>query len=609
MAEFGVRATELANPQGAGSAPIAPVQQPSVGAVDLSGLGNLFTGLVNKKTDEKPWMNMRNDYAKKATAIQEAVLTGQVDERRGYNQLKMLTTQYQRQGADFGSDYTKSIADTFTQLRLGTGIEELQDINKTDTKATVDSAEALRKAGVYIPPLAEQTQADKDFIVRQNAQLNNLNRIAEESQTAIDNRNKQNAADRSAQEFQWKQQDMQRQRDAQYALSNMKSDALGFIPNLISSLQKRGGTPQEKQQLFEQSIAGMTSLASNVLIADPGSLRNYQESLQGMIQLGRDMFDPSKDLKQLEDELKRRITTEQLMMTDDPTVLKASAVDKLLANSPAATMATAQAASRVLMDDLKKGTTANVVPSIVTNDQNTQRQTFRTIGTTISNAVSGRSGDPQADLNAAGKMASSTMKTVGMLNANSQVSLELTKDFIASSEFGELIKQGKFDPDAADQARPVFQSLYMEAFAERFKKDIVQPIGDVNYVNGKPDPAGATLGRIMDFKVNPDGSVKAVKLIDPELRITASPIYIDRQIREAQKMAQGLSQVLKASAHLDGRTDYSTYWEEYKPYLVPGLYPPPEFIERLKSEKGYIGTGSVLNPANYRKQNGTTGER
>lgn len=603
MAEFGVRATELSNPQGAGSAPIAPVQQPSFQGVDLSGLGNLFSG-IGKADKSKPWMALRNDYAKKLTGIQEAALSGGIDERRAYNQMKLLTVQYQRQGADFGTEYTKSISDTFTQLRLGTGIEELQDINKADTKSQVDAAEGLRKAGVFVPPLAEQNASDRDFIVRQETQLNNLNRIADDTQKALDARNKASAEDRATQEFNWKQHDMRLKTDAQNAVNGMKNDALGYLPTLIENIKKRGGTPQEQSMLFERSIAGMTNAASGVLAGDPASLKSYQDSLQGLVSLGRDMFDPSKNLKQLEDELKRRITVSQLTMTEDPTILRAAGVDKLLANSPAATMATAQAANRILMNDLKMGTTSGHIPTIVSNDQAAQRQTYKTVASTIANVTAGRSQDPAGDMDAAGKMASSTMKTMGMLNSSSNVSLELTKDFIASPEFGELIKAGKFDVDAANQARPVYQDLYMSAFGEQFFKSIGQTIGDVNYVNGKPDPGNATLGRIMDLEMTADGSVKAVKKISPDLKISASPMYIDRQIRAAQQLADGLTKAVKASAHLDGRTDYTKYWEENKHYLVRGVFPPPEHVEKLKAQ-GYIGTGSALNPANYRKPDGT----
>lgn len=603
MAEFGIRATELANPQGAGSAPIAPVEQPSFQGVDLSGLGNLFKG-IGKDKEDKPWMALRNDYAKKLTGIQEAALSGGIDERRAYNQMKLLTVQYQRQGADYGTDYTKSISDTFTQLRLGTGIEELQDINKADTKTQVDAAEGLRKAGVFVAPLAEQTQQDRDFITRTNTELNNLQRIADETQKALDIRNKATAEDRATQEFAWKQQDMRLKQNAQHAVSNLKSDHLAEIPNAISEIRKRGGTPEEQRLVFERHMAGLSNVAGNILTADPASLKSYQDTLQGLVSLGRDMFDPTKELKQLEGELKRRITVSQLTMTEDPTILRAAGVDKLLANSPAATMATANAANKILMNDLKMGTTSGHIPTIVSNDQAAQRQTYKTVASTIANVTAGRSQDPAGDMDAAGKMASSTMKTMGMLNSSSNVSLELTKDFIASPEFGELIKAGKFDVDAANQARPVYQDLYMSAFGEQFFKSLGQTIGDVNYVDGKPDPGNATLGRIMDLEMTADGSVKAVKKISPDLKISASPMYIDRQIRAAQQLADGLTKAVKASAHLDGRTDYTKYWEENKHYLVRGVFPPPEHVEKLKSQ-GYIGTGSALNPANYRKPDGT----
>lgn len=602
MAEFGIKATELADPQGRGSAPIAPVQEPASNW-SLPNLGGLFTGLTGK---EKPWSSTINEYYKKANAIQETILTGDTDPRRGYNQLKMLTSQYNLKVADFGPEAHKAMSDSFKMIQSGgVGLDEVQEINKADAQRTIDATSSLQKMGVYVPPVAEQSQAERDFIVRQEAHINNLTRIGEQTQKDIAFRNSVDAASRATQEFTWKMQDRARSEDARNSLSAMKRDAIGYIPTLIESINNRSDLDMAgKQILFEQSMLGLSRTASEQLGGDPATFQDYNRSIEELTKIGRGLFDTTGDNSKLKNELERRILTEQLRMTDNQPVLRSAAIDRLMPNSPAIQMLTAQASSRILQDDIHKAISASVVPSIVANDIPTQKATFQTIQGTINRFKSGESDNPQADLDAAAKAASSTLKTMGMVNTNSNVTLEYTKDFLASTEYAELIKNGKYDPDAAAQAQPVFQDLYVAAFGEQFFNKIGQPIGDINYKDGKPDPNGATLGRIMDFDVSADGTIKAVKKIAPDMKVTASNLYIDRQIREAQKMADGLTKVVRASAHLEGRTDYAKYWEENKHYLARGIYPPPEYIEKLKAQ-GYIGTGSALNPANYARNNQT----
>lgn len=602
MAEFGVKATELQDPQARGSAPISPVQEPA-SSWSIGDVRGLFTNIA-KSSDEKPWSKEVNDYYKKANAIQQGVLTGQFSERQGYNKIKMLTTEYGLRVADYGIEAQKALNDSFGYIRTGgTGLGETIEATSQDTKRAFSAADALTKAGVYVPPVSEQSQSDKDFLVRTEAHLASLERTAKESQEAITFRNTVDAANRASQEFQWKLTDRARQEDARNAVNGLKRDSISYIPQMLDNILKGEGTPQEKQMRFEQSMAGLNNVASNVLMADPTSLKVYQETINQLTTLGREMLDPTKDTKKLQDELQRRILTAQLDMTNAAPVLKVAALDQLIPNSPAITMAAGQQAQRILVDDLNKAVTSNVVPSVVANDVPTQKSTFQTIQSTISRVTSGASMNPQADMDAAAKAADATLKTLGMVNANSNVTLEYVKDFIASPEYGELIKAGKYNPDIADQARPAFQDLYVSAFGEKFFTDIGKQIGDVNYVDGKPSPDNATLGKIVDLEVTSDGKIKAVKKIDPSLKITASTVYIDRQIRDAQKMADGLTKVVRAAAHLDGRTDYAKYWEENKHFLARGIFPPPEFIEQLKA-KGYSGTGSALNPANYNKQNG-----
>lgn len=601
MADFSVRATDLQDPQAQGSAAVAPVQEPAF-SLSLPSLGGLFENL-GKKAD-KPYTAVINEYYKKAVGIQQAVQSGELNDRQGYNKTKMLTQEYGLKVADFGPEGHKALQDSFQYIKTGgMGLDDSIESNQADRKLGYDVAGDLVKRGVAVNPSATQTATEREIMINMSANLNNLDRIAQQQRDAITFQNSVDAANQGRMRYQWEAQAQARAEDARNSLTALKRDGLNMVPQIIENINKMNISSQEKSLMFEKSIAGITGLANSVLMNDPNSLKSYNDSLQGFLTVGREMFKDGADLKMLENEMKRRMTTAQLNLTNNGQVLKVAALDALFPNTPAIGMMAGTTSLELIRSDLMRGTQANVVPSVLANDVPTQKATFQTIKDTIKHSQSGQAFNPQQDMDAAATMASSVLKTVGSITANSGVTLEYSKDFIASPEYGALIKAGKFDPEAADAARPVFQDLYVSAFGEKFFKAIGAQIGDVNYKDGKPDPNNPTLGRIMDFEVDKDGKVKAVKKIDPDMKITASTLYIDRQIREAQKLADGMTKVLRASAHLDGRTDYDKYWEENKHFLARGIYPPPEFVDQLKA-KGYKGTGSALNPANYNKSNG-----
>lgn len=606
MAEFGVKATDLQDPQGRGSATVAPVQEPA-SSWSLPNLGGLFTGLKTKD-DSKPWTGAVNEYYKKLTGIQQAVDTGQYDQRRAANMSRQLGIEYAQKIADFGPEAHKALQDSRAYASgLNVGVEQMDTLAEKDLTQQYNIAEGLQKAGVYVPPLAEQSQADRDMLNRQAAHLAQMDRLAKEAKEAVEWDRSLDADSRAKQKFSWEARQQSRMEDAQNSLAAMKRDSLNYIPTMIENIQKLPLSQQEKAAMFEQSVAGLGAVASDMLIGDSAALSNYQTTVKGVSDIGREMFKDGADLTKLQNELQKRLIGGQLSLLDagGSPALQAAAADRLFPNVPAVSMAASSGLLRMFKDDLIKAASGNVVPSILTNDINTQKHTFATIKNTVNSAVmNGES----ASLDAAAQAANSTLRTLGSVSANNPVSLEYTKDFIASPEYGELIKAGKYDADAADMARPAFQDLYLDSFGKKMFADIGKPIGDINYVNGQPSEDNATLGQIFDFQMDKSGKMKAINTLDAESRktITASDLFINRQIREAQKLADSLNTVVRAGAHLDGRTDYGQYWEENKHLLVRGMYPPPDQVEAYSAETGYIGTGSALNPRNYKRTDGTS---
>ena len=601
MADFGINATQLQQAQGAGSAPVAPVQE-QASSWSLPNLGGLFSGINTKPSDEKPWAPAVNEYYKKLTGIQQAASTGGLSARAAANQSRMLGIEYAQKVADFGIEAHKALQDSRSYAAgLTIGVEEMDTIQKKDLEQNYDIAKGLIDKGVYIPPVGEQTQADRDMLSRQAAHLNNMERIGKEAREAAVEERANTAEGRATKKFNWDMREQARMQDAQNSLAAMKKDSLNYIPTLIENINKQNIPQAEKLALFEQSIGGLTAVASDLLIGDAASLSNYQGVIKGVADIGRETFKDGADVTKLQSELQKRLIGAQLSLLDrgGAPASEAAAADRLFPNVPAVTMAASTGLLTVYKNDLVNAASGRVVPSVLTNDIPTQRNTFETIkGTINASTISGNTDD----LDAAAKASSAVLRSLGSVSASNPVSLEYTADFVASPEFGELIKAGKFDADAADSARPAFQDLYINAVGKQFKNNLGRPVGDITYSQGAPSGDNRTLGQMIDFEISPDGKLKAVNALTPEERkeITASDLYINRQVREAQTLAAGLEKTLRAAAHLDGRTDYATYWEENRHVLAQGLYVPPWAMDEFVQETGYIGTGSTLNKRNYK---------
>ena len=609
MAEFGVKATTLQAPSG-NMPVIDPVRQPASPAFDLSGAQGWMAG-IGKTKDEKPWMVMRNDYQRQLGGIEEARLTGEIDDRTALTRSRQLTTQFQVKGADFGEEYSKSIANTYTHVRTGTGIEEVEQIRKKEVDNLDTFNKTLIDQGIAIVPLGQQTSEQR---ASTTALYTAIKKVEHTQKQADENYKRDITMEKDSRErgvatFQFEQRRMQV--DAQNALSDVKTSTLNLLDTNYKTFQQAVAdgkmTLEQARQALKTNFGSVRSSATNLLQGDPAALADYNKNMEYMEGIYTDALDPAKSSQGLTDEINRIVQAKQLeMLKGIPNTVTLAAMGKLLPNTDMGKFAATSVAMDALFSDFKNISTTKTIPSIGANDTKTQRETFGAISKTMNQGVAKTSRDPVGDINAAAEGVDAMLKSVGKLDGSDNASLAYVGDFLASDTMKQYITQGKYNPELASKALDVFSQTALNSFSQTIGKTITAQVGEATYTDGRRDTGKTpSLLNLIKFEMDDSGKFTAKMAKDPSATFVASEAYMRTLVRDAQKQADDLSKFVRAGAHLGGSTDYKQFWEQQGHlFFPPNTFPTPDQRKALMAQ-GWDGVGFPYNKSSWTKRPGT----
>lgn len=615
MAEFGVKATELSQPQEAGSRPIAPVQQPAGFAPDLSGLGGFLQGLVSKEKAD-PWKVSLDEFTKKNAQITQAQQTGEFTAAKAKIERNKLVTQYQVLGADsgWGVEYQKTLSQLVGYVQTGSGTAEADELVQAELKAHQELFIDAQKSGMFpnvssfqdLDARSQQALLSAQQSIRfADAEAKRAADLRAEIRAANSETRAQASADRDAQEYLIKKQAIQ-------ALAPMMRDSYELVDaNLGAIMRDSQLDDSQKMQTFTGVINSLRSQGYQMLQGDQQTYQNYNQALQDLEKVGMQMLDPKQRTEAIENEWKRRITEAKLWATEGQDARRAAGMAAVFPNSPALQMAVANVGLKYLNDDIAAGEGSKPLPSVVTGNIPAQKATFGTIREAVRNSMDGSTPGSEEKFNAAASTFAGTVKALSTFRAGQSNTMEYALEAIASPEYAAVVSKGKFNTRDGAEALQTLSDVYLPSFTNALRQSLEAPIGDTRYEGGQPSADNASLMQLVDFEVDHDGSVRIVKNISPEFRkgITASDVYIDTQVRNLQKSLEPrINQLIRAAAHLEGTTDYKAVFEKNAPHMLRGFYAPEQYMEQLKAQ-GYSGIGNVNNPANWRDKSGFPSNR
>lgn len=599
MADFSVNATQLSGPQGAGTAPIAPVQGQAV-TVDwmgpLSKVGDIFAkGLKNNAKAEADAMRnaVISSYVREQQVLNDGAASGQI-------RADVVATKSRALYGKYAAGSPQYIEDLFKAKNALSGGSELGAV-EDEVKAEADRLKARESAaranGAIIAPWMNEQTREQQMIKAEStaaalAAFEYKRKVRSAELT-------ENAEDRTVQDRAEKKDAMELIHSV--ADANMTSTA-GVIRNIRDNIRNGTMTPEEGQLELEQSFSAINLTLLQAGKTNPELVSHYKPLFDGMREIGRQALDPKSDSKKLEDEINRIKNVNKLAALQDPRIAKLVASNELLGGN-AVTLLGSMAP---ITEFLQKATTSDslsgeFVPQIVGNPE-VEKDVLGFLNKALPKLNTGHYKDvPKAEREAT-LAVNNVLKQVGdMMNDPSSKRdpakfVELAK-FFASPVYGEFAKSGRLNPEAATAAKYTWQSMYVPSVRTSISTKLDE------YLYGQANSKAAP--KMVSEAVGINFSGSNVTFV-PKSGVKLDPVEAASQrdqIATLKSSEAALNQLIKIGAHLEGSTDYKGYWEANKHIFAPQLFSKYKDLEiGYKDEatgKVYTG-GDARDPKSWK---------
>ena len=597
MAEFGIQATQLSAPTGAGSSVIQPVEATKPigsGVLDMiTTVADVFSKnmqATRKLEADKRQNTIVQGYIKSETVINDALASGQMTPAQASARSRSNFNQYAAGYGEYIGEFEKAGKALKGFTEMGEAEEEL----KTE-KARRESNKTLainRGYSFYkgMSPSAE------------DAQIESAQASVRAEQTLAAHY-KASAETRAQAGFDATVQDREDKRVTFETINMVASSNITSFQALAKDLgdQARGGkiSPDEAKSRLNERFSNIQGAIASAARLNPELASSFSKVFTDINNLGIQMMDPANDVKTLEDQLKKRIVQSKLLATEDPEILAGVVSNQLFANSPAIALSLNQVSQKTLATLAKTPIdSTGFIPQVVGNPE-TETGVIKGLKQGFKDIASGNVGDKEIAITQSSNSANQILIQAGAVMDQygaSPAKLKGVADFVASTEYAAFLKQGKIDAQAAGAAKKAFQIIYqptiVDGVQQRLNKELPRGLaegGGASLVKGK----ATTLGEAVDIKFTGSGIV-----FEPKLKAGMA----QSEIRAARTEVEGLrgsqaavTQLIHIAAHLEGSTDYGKIWERDKHLWIPSVFPDPSKLQPGAVVDGYRYTGGAYN--------------
>lgn len=599
MADFGVNSTTLSAPQGAGTDPVAAVQEKTSGLGMSPIIGDIVSifskGLANtaKEDAEKRKNAIVGEYINNEKVYTDAMATGQwnssqvsVASRANYN--KMLAAY---------PEYVQDITQARAAVYGGTETGEAQKKEEAATKLRESDIQAASNMGYnFYSGMSEDAQ-NKTIDAYKTARRVEQ-QWDQDTKRAAETR-AQNAENRSATTFTMSVDDHVAKENA---VAGAREVAGKNFESLIASTddlkaKMASGMPYEQALMIHNGNlsrinAGLLSIAGK----NPEMAAPWIKLFGDMDANIKEQLDPRKktadEVKALRDQYDILVTKSKIAAVErNPALLKAVTATALFPGESMVTMSNAPAVSEWLLSasgvDPKLGTPKQLVGK-------DDKQLFNIAQSALENLQSGKipaADVPKATVEATNVINTLLKQTEGVSGDMNPQALKEASKFFSSTAFGKLALDGKVDKQTAANAQHVFQVQYEPAV----KRAITSRLEDIG-VTGSVDIKVVGGNVVFQKKVTEDNRTY-MQMLGDGFNTSKGLAGIDRNANVAgvKEAEAGLNQLIRLHAHLEGTTDYANYWEKNKHILMPSVFPDP-----AKLKPGQVVDGHKYIGGNYR---------
>lgn len=594
MAEFGIKATELSAPQGAGSSPLTPVRKDSTAGLEtVSNALNIFArGLGIKQQEEKEAFDnsIVNGYAKKLQAINEGVRTGQIPPSEASARARALTGEYMA-GYSHLYDKIKGVRGAmFEGSEIGAAQQQVDDERTRSNKLLADA----QSAGYTFFPFMTDDQ--------KNAQINAYQ---------VELRSRQEMSDMYRRNEELRAQNRY---DADVAARQSKELGIKLINNIaganiegaysvVSSLQ---GAVASGKMTFDEARMQWATITSRIEAqiqaaagVNPELAGPYRTLFADLNRLGGEFLDPSKKTKDVENQLNLLISQSKLaLVQSNPKVLSIVAASELLKQNAELALKASPIVAEAISSMLQFGPDNPTPKSQVIGNPEIEKDVFGVVSKGIKDLNSGKYQDNEKARGEIKNTVDNLLQQFGDMATKRGVDpkmLQSAVDFFSSPEFGIYAKSGDFDLEALDAAKKTFQINYQQTVVGVVDRAISQAItvqdrfnsesslDAANRTRGAGSAQGGAKGVKQEIKkfdtsnVTPvfNGTGITFKLATPATN--PQELAMERRVtNELKQASQAITKLVHIGAHMEGTTNYAQFWEKNKHLLLPRFFTDPE---------------------------------
>jgi len=607
MADFSAQATTLAEPSGAGSAPLAPVQTARQGSVTsgLFALGDIFAkGLDSHRKEEAERKNKSiiSEYVQSENNISEGIAQGVIKSAEGAARSKANFRKFSSNYPDLIIEFEKAGKALRGFTEAGQAVEQ----EKTVAQVRASDINAAKQRGfVFVDGMTPEQENAQIYAAQAG--------IRAEKQWA--DYVSRTAEKRAAGTYNAAEEARNQKRLAVETVNMVAGEnltAFQAYSQAIAGKMRRGELTdiQAKQELTTR-FSNISAALQAGAAASPELAAPYRSIFESVYKISNDMLDPKADLDALQRDYDRKILTMKIIAMNDPKIAGLVVTNELIPNQ--LQLLSSVEATRVLatISNIPFGQknpdgSNTFVPQAIGNPD-VEPKTLDALKQAFKDLATGKIKNKEiAEVQATNSLNHILKQTGDLINQGaSPQQLSGIASFVASPEYASFVTSGKLAPEAAVAAKRAFQLLYEPTIIQGVHKAL-----STSVVEGGTTMMGSsrvvrtteplTVMDLVDVKFSGTGII-----FEPKAKAGLMPFEYRTQLAEIEKLKsaqKAITQLIHIAAHMEGRVDYPAVWKEKKHEFVPGYF--LQGVEDGDIKDGFQKLpGSASSPSSWKKVN------
>lgn len=607
MADFGINSTQLSDPQGRGTNPVAPVQEHVVNTSMLpilGEIGDIFAkGLKQgiKDQAEARKKAVLDAYAAEATTINSGLVSGQLNPSRASAMGRATFNKYLAGNTEYAQELTNLRSSLYGGTEVGEAQKKL-DAEKKQQEADIGAASNL--GYVFYPGMGDEAKNSQIEAYKATRRVE----VQFQSDTArAAEQRAQNSEQRAAGTYRMSVDDYVAKENAVKGITEIADRNFDTLTTSFKDLQTQiaNGMPYDQAIMIHNGNisrikAGLLTIAGK----NPEMASSWTKLFDDMDTNIKQQLDPktksADELKALQDKFSILVTQGKLAAVErNPEMLKAVVASNLFQGEPMVTLSNAPVVRDWLL--AASGADPKLPPPRQMVGTESDAALFQNAKTAINRLQSGKvPADQQAHaaLEATNVVNTLLQQTSTIDGSIDPRALKQASAFYSSTEFGKLALEGRIDKQTAANAQHVFQVQYDPVVKEAITNKLQKPLSDVEQEGYKGAKSLMDVLTVKTVGGNVVFDVKPAKSDGRSFPFSSDIIQQQKRVDRAQdfnQAATGLNQLIRMHAHLEGTTDYAKYWEANKHMLMPDIFPDP-----AKLKPGQVVDGYKYIGGNYR---------